>query len=306
MLCIAIVFLSAAVYSSPIKIKGIIKNSANGKPVSFANIAIVEAEKGTTSDYNGLFELRIDSMDLTRMLNISCLNYQDFKIKLSKLSTEKNNEILLETLSYEIPEILIAAKKEKQKEIALNKLKKSEINGLLTCDNLPKMYARYFPYESRFDEVKFIQSIRIGFRGDQQNRKSKVRIRILSNDSNMPGQDILHDELILLAKSGIHKADISKYAIRMPKEGVFIAVEWLIIEENKYDWVTYNQLKIKKTEIKYGPILGANYYQESNTWLYWAGRWEKYERKVPLVHPKIKPGSYFDSAISLTLTNSLK
>jgi hypothetical protein len=99
------------------------------------------------------------------------------------------------------------------------------------------------------------------------------------------------------------KVDISKFNIRIPKDGIFVAVEWLIIEENTYDWVTYNQLKIKKTETKYGPILGANYHQESYTWLYWAGNWEKYERKVPMIHPKIKAGSYFDSAISLTLTN---
>ncbi|MBI9069299.1 MAG: carboxypeptidase-like regulatory domain-containing protein [Salinivirgaceae bacterium] len=301
----AIILLSTTVYSRPIKISGIIKDSENGRPVSFANVAIVEIEKGTTSDYNGIFDLEIDSTDLNSNLNISCLNYKDFKIKISKLLIGKSNEILLENFSYEISEIVVSTKKKKHKEIELNKLKKSEINGMLTCDNLPKMYARYFPFEPRFEKMQYIQYLNIGFRNDQQKNKSKVRIRIFSNDyeNNKPDIDILREDLIIIAKPGINKIDISNFNISLPKEGIFIAVEWLIVEENKYDWLTYNQFKIKKTETKYGPILGANYHQESFTWLYWAGYWEKYEREVPMVHPKIKAGSYFDSAISLTLSN---
>ncbi len=298
---ILIILLSNMASGNPIKILGIIKDSESHKPVSFANVAIVEVKKGTSSDYNGIFELNIDSSDLNRNLYISCLNYKDLRIKISELTIGKRNEISLEKRIYEVPEIVVSSKKEKKKEITLNKLKKSKINGRLTCYNLPLIHARYFPYDSRLENVNHIKYINIAFKKCRKKKKSKVRIRILSNHSeyNMPDKDILCEDLIVFVKSGITKIDISKYNITMPRDGVFVSVEWLIIEENKYDDIYYNH----KTRTFYAPILGANYYQQSSTWIYWAGHWEKYEEKVPLIHPKIKAGSYFDAAISLTLSN---
>lgn len=135
------------------------------------------------------------------------------------------------------------------------------------------MYTRYFPYDKKYDHVDKISYIKIYCQKFQVNYKSKARIRVLSYNpkTNNPNIDIIRENLILTLKKGMNTIDISKYNIPMPKEGVFVAIEWLIIEENAYESVWYKN-KIKHTKISYGPILGANYYEKPQTWLYWAGK----------------------------------
>jgi hypothetical protein len=299
--------ISILTFGKPLTIKGFINDYEKGTPVSFANIAIVESGKGTTSNNDGYFELEIDSVNISQTLNISCLSYENKRISIADLKINNINKIKLRSVSYSLPEIVINNKSEnsRKKSIELNKLKRSKINGLLTCDNLPKIFARYFNCKNSCFDYK-ISELKIGFQEHQIKGKSKVRIRILTRGelNNGPGKDILQENLIVYVKKGINKIDVSKYDIHMPQEGIFIAVEWLIIEENEFEWDYIDTNEKKCTDILYGPILGANYRQKSQTWLYWAGEWKKHDREVPSVHRKIKPGSHFDAAISLTLTNN--
>jgi len=303
--CIILLIISFAAIGNPIKIKGIVKDIKQATPISFVSIAIVETEKGTTSNNDGFFELKIDTSDLNFTLHFSCLGFDDKKVNISELVTDGINEISLHSISYSIPEVIVTNKPKKKKKLEINKLKKSNINGLLTCNNLPIIYARYFPYEEKYENFNKISQLNIGFRGDQIRRKSKVRLRLLTFDKqfNKPDKDILHENLVVYVRNGINKIDISKFNIQFPKDGIFVAVEWLIIEENAFEWVSYNKYHLKKRETLYGPILGANYSQKSYTWRYSAGDWKKFNLEVPMFHPKIKVGSYYDAAISLTLTN---
>ena len=295
---------TALVFSQTITIKGSIHDSHSGKPVSFASIAIVELEKGTTSLENGEFELTLDNQEITNKLSFSCINYESKVIPLSSLSLDKINQIDLIPIVYNISEVIIKPKND-HKEIVINKLKKSKIHGGLSCGNLPKMYARYFSYNSMDESINTISSIQIYCQPWNQKSESKVRIRFFQMDTvlKLPSSDILHKEIITSLKKGaINNIKMLENSIKIPKEGIFVAVEWLIIPDNAYRWTTYDQTKNKQSRIDYGPVLGANYCDESNTWLFWAGKWQKFILPVPAI-PKIKKNQVFDASISITLTN---
>lgn len=283
----------------PITIKGRILDAQTREPIPYANIAIVEVQKGTTSLGNGLFALIVDRVDIKGNLNISCLNYADRIIPLSSFVEDKELDILLEPILYDIPEVVI--KPQKKISLVVNKLKKSDIRGGLPCNGTPLMYARFFEYNKNDASVNHLSSVQIFSQKWQQKEVSKVRLRFFSVDtiSKNPSEDIVHEEIIVSLKKGkINDIDLRNYNITMPKEGVFVAVEWLIIPENEYVWISADANNKTKKQIEYGPILGANYRKESKTWKYWAGKWSHDKISVIVIE-----GVVFDAAISITLTN---
>lgn len=63
---------------------------------------------------------------------------------------------------------------------------------------------------------------------------------------NKPTEDILHQNLIIVSKLGINKIDVSGYNIKIPNEGIFVAVEWLRIELSSFDTEEYYDQNLKK------------------------------------------------------------
>lgn len=295
--------LVTTAFGEPITLSGKIIDATTGNPVSFANIAIIGLQKGTTSLENGDFTLTIDDKDTTNNINISCINYKNKTFALESLDFNKPIQLVVEPITYEISEVIIKPKKH-DKDFVLNKLKTSEINGGLSCGNIPKIYARYFPYNSIDEGYNTISSIQVYCQSWSQKGESKVRLRIYQLDTilKQPASDILHKELIVSLKKGkINNIELSEQNIVIPKEGLFIAIEWLIIPENKYEWISEDRNGNKIRKFEYGPILGANYREESNTWLYWAGKWTKEFVSVPAIQG-IKKGLFYDAGISITIT----
>lgn len=294
--------LTTSALGESINIKGKLLDSQTGEFVSFANIAIIELQNGTTSYQNGEFSLLIEGSDISNSLNISCINYKDTVIALKDLDFENLNLIKLEPLVYGISEIIVIPPK-LEDEIIINKLKRSKILGGIACNNIPNIYARYFPNRADYENINTISSIQIGTKSWQNKGKSKIKIRIFKMDTvlNQPSSDILKEELIVILKNGkINTINLLKYNIRVPKEGVFVGIEWLIIPENKFEFISYDELKKKIKKINYGPTLGANYSNVSNTWEYWAGKWEKFIQPVPTI---IRKNKVYDAAISITLSD---
>jgi len=82
-----------------------------------------------------------------------------------------------------------------------------------------------------------------------------------------------------IAKKGkkITEINLRNLNIEFPKKGFFIAVEWLIIESNKYEF-TYtmkgNNRKLKA--ISYQPNIGTIPTETNmNTWIFSGGKWQK-------------------------------
>ena len=131
-------------------------------------------------------------------------------------------------------------------------------------------------------------------------------IRLYSrNEKGEPENYIFNKEIFGFVKKGrkITEIDLSPYMITFPKNGFFIAVEWLILDENKYEYIyTLEGTKKKFNDVRYDPIFGAiDRKTDEITWFFRKGKWMKFEipPRIPESH-KYKNGLL---AVELVLTN---
>jgi len=92
--------------NSYIFISGRIMDQGTREPVAYANISLAGRNKGTISNNDGKFLLKVISDDLSDSLCISCLGYKAFKAPVMKLS-KKDNIIFLYQDYIPIQEVII-------------------------------------------------------------------------------------------------------------------------------------------------------------------------------------------------------
>lgn len=299
-LLIVLFVQSILLHAGSIKITGNICNSITGEPISYACVAFVEIQKGTSSLENGAFMIEIDSNEMKNTLFISCLNFQSTTISIKDFLNYSSKKILLEPATYQMAEVKITPKE--SIELTINKFNKSKIHCFMGNTGLPFIYARYFEYN---DELQYVSSIQIYCKSNSGNKKSKIRLRIFEPDTltNLPSKDLVNKEIIVVLKSGkINEIDVKEYNIRIPKNGIYIGVEYLIIPENKYTYTLIDFDGKEKKVIGYGPSFGLNATPVTKTYEYFAGTWRKYDIQKVLL-PKFKENTFYDAAISITVTN---
>jgi hypothetical protein len=109
-LLVMLVLLATAHESSaqhPIDIYGVVKDSFDKDPISYASIAIVGSTSGTLSDPNGNFKLTLSTDQNNGVLTISCLGYLSRKIKVSNIKPS-GNVFLLQRTAYTYHEITVS------------------------------------------------------------------------------------------------------------------------------------------------------------------------------------------------------
>ena len=138
-------------------------------------------------------------------------------------------------------------------------------------------------------------------------KNSKFNVRLYGvNKNGEPENYIYNQNIIGIAKKGKNttEIDLSKLNIEFPKNGFFIAIEWLIIKENKYEYkYTMDGSRKKLNGTSYEPSIGTVPAEtDENSWIFNQGKWRKVFRNnsVGLKRYKDKYGLL---AIELTLTN---
>jgi len=183
-------------------------------------------------------------------------------------------------------------------------LNKSEINFYFACGKVPWITARFFDFNENFNQTPFLKMIRILTNSDVKDSKFNIRLYSVNEDGS-PGVYVYDKNILGVARKGkeITEIDISKLNIEFPEKGLFIAIEWLIIESNKYEYsYSMNDLKEKYLGIYYEPGLGTIPSEtDENSWIYNQGKWEKAPKNSgPNKRYKDKHNLL---AIELTLTN---
>ena len=277
------------------QIRGVVKDSISGEPIPFVNIWVDNETVGTTSEVDGSFSLDVKE---DKQLVFSALGYE------TKKSSSKSEIILLKPKVFELKEVVIEQPKFK-KEIEVGNFNKPlgyHISGDLEFSN-----AKFFKYETSYEQTKFVKKIKITTRSKVNNAKFKIRIFSVNKEGS-PEDDLLYEDIIVTVKKGKRKneIDISNFKLVFPEEGLFIAYEVLKIESNKYFFeYTSNESEKLIKKIYYAPDFESNLVDEQNTYHYRFGKWiklqrwhnnetglrEKYNNKV------------FEPAINLILTN---
>lgn len=293
LLAITILLISNLCFS---QLKAVIIDNESKEKLPYVNIWIENENIGTTSNENGEFELKVNG---SKIIVFSAIGFETKKIN----SNSIKNIIELEPLVTELKEVIIKSEKLTEK-IIIDKFKKSKINHYFACGTTPWIAAKYFEYKQDYDKIPFLNKIRV--LTDSDVKDSKFNIRLYSINKNGEPENYIYDENIIgIAQKGntITEIDLSDLNITFPKEGFFIAIEWLIIESNKYEYnYTKQGSKNKLIGISYEPAIGIVPSEtDRNSWSFNQGKWKK-ELK-----DKGSSKNYKDKfrylAIELTLTN---
>ena len=281
--------------------KGLILDKKTNEPIPYVNISILESQIGTSSHEDGSYSLEINKEDLNKVVKLSSLGYEVSKMPISLFL--KSGEVFLQPLVEQLDEVVISEKFE-EKTLIVNELNEDDLcQGYGSSAQNPWLLSLYFPFYDDYEDVDFIKSVRLHF-GNFKNKKAKFRLRLFSiGKDSLPDKDLLKENIIvsLKKKQKIVDVDISDYSIIFPREGFYVAFEWLYIPYNEEE-VTFHfgkNNKKKEKRIKYNPTLSGTCEEEGRfkVAIYNSGEWRFYAANKYKGKEKVIP------AISVTLSN---
>ena len=278
------------------QITATIKNPTDQKPIPYVNIWVENENIGVTADENGMF---IISVPANIKLVFNALGYNDKTIEASKI----NGIVYLIPKIFELKEVKVTNSEVTERKVG-SFLEENIKNAFANTSNNPIIYARYFPYDSLFQKTPYLKSIKTTV--FSFTKKSVFNVRLYSkNDDGSPGLELTNQNILIEIKKGYTSPEINitKLNIPFPENGLFVGLEALIIETNRYEFThLLNPPNYKPNEKKnqYSPqfrnvILKDGLY----TWMYSKGKWEIVSKNWPENHMF----KYSKLAVELTLTN---
>lgn len=287
---LALLFLviNASVFA---QIKGVVLDESN-KPVPYVNIWVENENIGTTSEENGSYSINVE--DKNKVLVFSALGFETKKVKVSEAE-----KVIMKAIVFQLDGVLLSRRRETKKiEIGTNK-------GVIfeAFENGPKIDIKFFPYSTAYKKTKFIKKVTLF--ADSRIENTTVKIHFYNVDSNgFPGQELLKKDFIVTLKKGvfINRFDVTEFDLIMPKNGIFVGFEKLMIEKNKIEKTVTDSYTHKMTIHKtYSPFVLYNYVERDFLFTFSGGKW-KQQTNVNTIDPSAKIKIY-EPAINLILTN---
>ena len=268
------------------QVKGTITDKTTGQPIQFANVFLKDKPIGATTDLNGNFEIK--SIPADYILIVSAIGYESRQFN---ASTE-TIKIQLAPKTYELSGIIVKPQRNKAR-LTIETYNKNKIHNYFGCGGYPWIVAKYFEYKPEYYSTPRLNQIKI-LTSASSAETVIFNFRLLTvQEDGSPGRDLLDKNLIVKAQSGVNKntiIDLSSYNLTFPQTGFMIAVEWLIIDQNKFDW---------KGSVQYLPQFGTVIKEgECKTWNYVGGKWFR-----TTLMPPTEKNKYKVLAAELTLTN---
>lgn len=275
------------------QVRGTILNNETQEHIPYANISIENTVVGTTSDVNGNFHFKEMPTDIR--LFISSVGFENQSISVS----DSVIQVFLKPKTYEIGLITVKPGKN-PKTLQIHKIPSHNCSNHLVCSSYPWMSARYFEYNPEYQLFSKIKELKVLTHSEITGSKFNIRI-ISPNDKGEPTEDLIGENIIVTSKKGNHitTINIEDLNLKFPESGLFIVLEWLVIDENKYNF-TYSMRgeKFTRNEVRYDPKFGAFPRKGTLvTWSYSGGKWTKTN-----FQKSTENGDYLDLAIELTLT----
>ena len=283
------VLLFLTCFSITAQIKGFIVDDKN-QPIPYVNIWVENENIGTTSNEDGIFTINASN---DKILVFSAVGFETKKSKISN-----NDRVVLKIAIYNLSEIVIT-KSSRTKEIEIGNHKKSF--GSHLSGSVPWIYAKRFEFDTVYRKTPFLKNAVVLTKSKIKNATFKLRIFSVM-ENGFPGDDLLNENVVIVVKKGINKniIDLSKYHLTFPVNGIFVAYEWMIIEQNKYFYDPYSKESSKEKFITYAPAVMVNKVETENTFTYREGKW--FSRKGFSLNEKSNK-VVIEPAINLTLTN---
>ena len=270
--------------------KGVVVDES-GKPIPYVNIWVEDENIGTTSEENGEFSIAASA---NKNLIFSILGFEKRILKASEASN-----VIMKAVSFQLDEVVIARHFE-TKKIEIGPINNSVLEAF---DNGPRIDVKFFPYEAVYKKTKFIKKVSI--LTDSRIDNATVKIHFYKADANgFPGEELLTKDYIVTIEKGVVRNgfDLTDLNLKMPKTGLFIGFEKLLISKNKLEKTIVNS-NTQKTIIQviFYPLVLYNYVERNYLFTFSGGKWSRQtsEQKQGATG-KIK---VYEPAINLVLTN---
>ncbi|OJX52807.1 MAG: hypothetical protein BGO88_13395 [Flavobacterium sp. 38-13] len=272
--------------------KGVVKDSLTGNAIAYVSIWVENENIGTTSEENG--EYQIGTNDKNKNLIFSALGYQKKTVKVSE-----SQIVLLSPSTFELDEVTINNKKEK-KQLEIGKTKNTIAEAF---DNGPRMDAKFFPYYPEYKKTRWIQKAII--LTDSRIDDATIKLHLYDVDENgFPGNELLSKDYIVTIKKGVTKneIDLSDFNLEMPKTGIFVVFEKLLIKKNRVE-KTIKDFNTNTTKIQttYAPLVLYNAVERDFLYSFSGGRWLKRTREE--MNPFSVSKTIYEPSVTLILTN---
>ena len=270
--------------------KGVVVDES-GKPIPYVNIWVENENIGTTSEENGEFSIAASA---NKNLIFSILGFEKRVIKASEASN-----VIMKAVSFQLDEVVIARHFE-TKKIEIGQINNSVLEAF---DNGPRIDVKFFPYEAAYKKTKFIKKVSI--LTDSRIDNATVKIHFYKADANgFPGEELLTRDYIVTIQKGVVRNgfDLTDLNLKMPKTGLFIGFEKLLISKNKLEKTIVNS-NTQKTSVQviYYPLVLYNYIERDYLFTFSGGKWSRQTSdKNQGSSGKIK---VYEPAINLVLTN---
>ena len=266
------------------QVSGTVIDESNGQPIPYVNVWVKNTRIGATTGENGKFS--IEGAKIGDTILISSLGYANIQF-----SAENENNVVMKAKINKLDEVVVIPMKNLTEfsVISFKKVKKNRN----WYNNGHYSLARFFNYKHEYDKTPFLSQISlIALNAKMDN--VIFRIRLVEVSPNGEPSDIgLTDNIIIESQKGINEiiVNILKEKVLFPKNGFFIVVDRLNLEEN------YSFNKTAKMDILQPAIGMERTEQEKNTWFGFGGKW------IPPLEMKEFLGTNGNIAVNIKLTN---
>ncbi len=272
------------------KTNGIVLDSVTEKPIPYVSIWIENEDTSAMADSLGQYSIKTTNANKT--LVFSAAGYHNKKAKLPETRGLKLRPI-------GFPECAPRTKKTESVRIGNDyNIRRSDLT--FGSEGKPWMLARKFAAPANLEKTPFLDKVTLYT--DCHNNNMKLALRFFSIDENgQPGRELTDRLVIFRVDNGRENTtvDLSSYNIAFPKNGIFVAVAWLIIPQNVKHWYDKRPMAFKD----YDPGVGAMPADENSTWEYSGGRWAEMKRFPAKYDMRSFRGKFAEIAMQLTLSN---
>lgn len=257
---------SLAAMAQTMPFKGVVRDSISGQPIPFVSVWSENQNIGTTAEEDGTFT--INTNENSKRLIFSAIGFEK-----KTLAIDQARTVRLKPSDIQLDEVVIS------KSLGTRQIEIGKTNNTIcqAFDNGPRIDVKYFPYQASYNKTRYISSVTIYT--DSRIEGATIRLHFYGVDaSGFPDQELLTKDLIVPVRKGTvtNLYDLGDFNLKMPKTGIFVGFEKLIIEKNKLEKTKTDPVTQKQTiQTTYYPFVLYNRVERPFLFTNSGGKWVK-------------------------------
>jgi hypothetical protein len=274
------------------QIKGVVRDSISGFAIPYVSIWVENENIAATAEENG--EFTINTSDKSKNLVFSALGYERKTVAISKAAIVQLNPSALQ-----LDEVVIA----KRHETRIREIGKSENQMHEAFDNAPRIDIKFFPNLPDYKKTKFLKQVCVVTDSKMDDATFKIHLYRVDDDG-YPGEELIDRDFIVSVDKGVLKTkfNLKKFNLVMPKCGIFVVFEKMMIAKNRFEKSTLDPItNDRQTVVTYHPFMLYENVRRDFQLVFSDGKWVRTMNQNP--DGTVAQIQIYEPAITLILTN---